>query len=368
MNDYDDLFKDFNSQPRDKAMKQPPILGADEPNEFEFQIRERKVTALIVLLYVAISFVVIAFNDIYMSLLFPDQDAIVANIVANTPTFTILDSGNAEAPYLVILNGSVTNNNARSLPELWFDIEFFAGEESLGVISLTQNEITEGYVWVIDEQYQFVTSPETFSYTYGFSAGTRFGIIINLAQVLILAIAYLFIDRRNFKKSALAFRKSPGTYLGKMAIGFGIVYAALIISGMLLTILGQDTGSQNETTIASLFSSNITDLVLLFLLLVVFTPIVEELVFRRVLFGFIERWLGPVAAILSSGIVFGLMHVIGFGDYIQAIPYVLMGIAFGFIYSNSSKNIYVAIGVHAINNFVAYAIYAVPIIFSLLLA
>jgi membrane protease YdiL (CAAX protease family) len=56
------------------------------------------------------------------------------------------------------------------------------------------------------------------------------------------------------------------------------------------------------------------------------------------------------------------MHVISYGDFIQSIPYIFMGGIFGFVYHWSRNNIYVTIGVHFINNFLAFALYALAVL------
>jgi hypothetical protein len=125
---------------------------------------------------------------------------------------------------------------------------------------------------------------------------------------------------------------------------------------------GVQAGSENEQMIGSMFSNDPIQLAMLFFLLCVFTPLVEELIFRKVLYRFVDRRFGPIAAIISSGLVFGLMHVISFGDFVQAIPYVMMGMVFGVIYHRARKNIIIPIGVHFINNLVSFLVYFMMVI------
>ena len=87
-------------------------------------------------------------------------------------------------------------------------------------------------------------------------------------------------------------------------------------------------------------------------------PIVEELTFRKALYGFFYRRLGPVVAIIASSLVFGLLHVASYGDFIQAIVYVPMGAVLGIFYYLSKRNVHVTIGIHFINNFISFLIYA----------
>lgn len=127
-------------------------------------------------------------------------------------------------------------------------------------------------------------------------------------------------------------------------------------------VLGVTASSENESAIAGMFIDDPLQLVMLFFLLCVFTPIVEEIVFRKIICGFFERKIGKIWAILLSGAIFGLMHVVAYGDFVQSIPYITMGAVFGYIYFRSEKNIYVTIGVHFLNNLISYLFYLLPLL------
>lgn len=81
------------------------------------------------------------------------------------------------------------------------------------------------------------------------------------------------------------------------------------------------------------------------LMLCVFAPIVEEVVFRGLI---IKKMLvhGELAALVVSAFVFGMVH-----GTLSQIPYALaVGLVFGYIYIRFG-NIYLNIGVHAFLNF-----------------
>jgi hypothetical protein len=126
--------------------------------------------------------------------------------------------------------------------------------------------------------------------------------------------------------------------------------------------IGVTETSQNEMAIQSMFSSDWISIVTLFLTLVIFTPIVEETVFRKGLYNLVRPGVGDVGAIFISGLVFAFLHVASWGDFIQVIPYAFMGLSFSFIYFYSNRNIYVVIAIHALNNLIPYLIYTTDIL------
>ena len=96
--------------------------------------------------------------------------------------------------------------------------------------------------------------------------------------------------------------------------GFLGLNILVTITGFILKLFGfTGDSSQSETTITELLQSNAAPS-LLILGLGVAGPIVEELVFRQFLIGFLERYIPMWAAIAISSILFGLLHVHGFTD------------------------------------------------------
>lgn len=79
-------------------------------------------------------------------------------------------------------------------------------------------------------------------------------------------------------------------------------------------------------------------------------PILEEMTFRQSLYGLIKnKWI----FIISSGVIFGLLHVIGSYNNIlnllYIIPYGVMGSCFAFLLSKTN-NITLPIIIHMIHN------------------
>jgi uncharacterized protein len=357
MNEYEDLFT-----------KQEPVnevAPAAPENEYDPQelFREQKVNRWLITVYFAVQILLLGFISLYMQYQFPNPSEIYANIVTvETPSFTIADDAtDPEYPYLVNIRGSVQNINPSALPLLNVNVEFYYRGELLDAIDIMKEPVESLETFAFDEYYYFSLPIDEIQYSYTFDFNSAFNVMLNFSQAMVLGLSFLLIDRSNFKKRWKEFRREAKANFGKIVLGSVMVYAAMLLSQMILDLIGAAQTSQNEETIASMFTSDPIRLIMLFLLLCVFTPILEEVIFRKVIFGFLDRQFGAIVAIIVSGLIFGLMHVISYGDFVQAIPYVMMGGVFGYIYHWSKNNIYVTIGVHFINNFFAFSLYFIAV-------
>lgn len=89
---------------------------------------------------------------------------------------------------------------------------------------------------------------------------------------------------------------------------------------------------------------------LAFILTTVLAPITEEIIFRKAFKTVIKE---KIPYILTSGIVFGALHVISnitsFYDYLYLIPYSALGISFAYM-NYETKNTFSSIFVHMLHN------------------
>ena len=93
----------------------------------------------------------------------------------------------------------------------------------------------------------------------------------------------------------------------------------------------------------------------------IFAPLTEELAFRKSIKDAINnKWF----YILTSGLLFGLIHIVAFINkpihLIYLIPYGSLGIIFAYTY-HKTKNIYSTITMHAIHNIMAVIIYLIGV-------
>ena len=85
---------------------------------------------------------------------------------------------------------------------------------------------------------------------------------------------------------------------------------------------------------------------------VIYAPVVEEIIFRKTFKNVIKN---STIFILTSGIIFGLVHISYNGNIYKelliTVPYMLMGIDFAYIY-HKSNNIFTTITIHSLHNLV----------------
>lgn len=356
MSEYDDLFKKFDDNQLTGQRNTEPQPDPDV--SMTKNINQSKINRWILIVYIVVSFLASIGSGLYFNFKYPNSAELKDNVSVQLD-FSLFDSEDVNLPYGVAINGTVQNLNSIKLPNMWVTIELYSLDGTLiDTLMFEEDDVPANGILVLDYSDAYVDSVYSYSVIdYGFDESDLFYILLNLSTVLICSIFFLFLDRADFKKDGKNFLSKPLPFLGKIIGGYMIVYLALIISQVILQLLGGADVSANEETIASMFSADPLAIVLLFLLLCVFTPITEELVFRKVIYGFFDRKFGIVVAVFLSGAIFGIMHVISFGDYIQAIPYVFMGAAFGFVYHWGNKNIFVTMGVHFINNFISFMYY-----------
>lgn len=143
------------------------------------------------------------------------------------------------------------------------------------------------------------------------------------------------------------------------AIGIGYLYIIFgnIVSNFLAQILSntfeipQGEAINQQVIIAALRSDGV---ILMMIAAVLIGPIVEELVFRKSIFGLISK--DNVALIVSS-LIFGAIHLIGETSIesaiVNGIPYFIMGFVFGYIYIKNDRNIWIPIIVHVLSNLIS---------------
>ncbi len=351
MNEFDDLF--------DKQPEQQYSNENQNIDEFYKHANNQKKNGILLMVYVLVSLVFSFASGVVFDLQYPESDTILANIVVIAdPAIDVSDNTDEQYPYLISINGTLQNNTEYDLPKLWVDFEFFDEDgTSYGVYTVSEEGILKGDSFTLNDSVETDFDPATYTVKYGFDASDNFYTVLSLLPVMISAALFLLIDKDSFKSDLSKFKLDVRKNIGYIVSGFFMVYAALLVSNLLLTLLGETGTSQNEMAIQNLFSDDPLQLVMLFLLLCVFTPVVEEVIFRKVIYNFFEPKTNHIVAIIATGVIFGLMHVIAYGDFIQSIPYITMGMTFGYIYYRSNKNIFVTIGVHFANNLLAYVLY-----------
>lgn len=87
-------------------------------------------------------------------------------------------------------------------------------------------------------------------------------------------------------------------------------------------------------------------------LVTVFAPIAEELLFRAYIFPALRNWKGTWPAVVMTGLLFGLLHVLSSPAY-AIVPLALFGGLLCLLYLRT-RSLYPCIALHSLNNAVAF--------------
>jgi len=166
-------------------------------------------------------------------------------------------------------------------------------------------------------------------------------ILVQLSYLLPLIVIFGY---RRINPKSLGF----GMFKWEMlALGCGLLivsYLIIFIHNGILVLLGIDTQGQ---AILEVFK-NLDSPIWLFLVGVIFAPIVEELFFRGFLFQGFRQKYGWVKGILLSSVIFGAAHL----DPVAFIPTAILGVLLAYMY-HRTNSVWPGVILHGLNNAMA---------------
>lgn len=161
----------------------------------------------------------------------------------------------------------------------------------------------------------------------------------------LVVMLLLLIPERKAKPHPKLKRTSVGdavlwSFLG-ILLAFVAQYVAVIIETAIFNV---EPGSENTQEIVEM-----VQMVPVFALVVAIVgPILEELVFRKVLFGALYRRMNFFFAALISSVIFAAVHL----DFTHLLIYTAVGFTFSFLYVKTGRIIVPIIAHVAMNGFV----------------
>ncbi|MGJ9385843.1 lysostaphin resistance A-like protein [Salipaludibacillus sp. CF4.18] len=172
-------------------------------------------------------------------------------------------------------------------------------------------------------------------------SGLSLFIGFTIGFLLISFIAFKSKPDRAFMEN----RADAGTTIGWSLLGIILAFASQYIASIINTLLlGIEPGSENTEMIVDMATS----VPLMMLAVAVFAPVMEEIVFRMVIFGSLFKRFGFWIASISSGLIFAVVH----WDFENLLVYLSMGIVFAFLYVKTKRIIVPIIAHVGINSFV----------------
>lgn len=166
-----------------------------------------------------------------------------------------------------------------------------------------------------------------------------------ISMGIALIISILLVSRdSNFWKIYKGNKASLPISILWGIIGFFMVMIGQSIGAIIESNLGIKQGSENTASLLS-----ITDVApIIIIAIVFFGPVLEEFVFRRVIFGSLVQTTNFFVAALVSSIVFAIIHL----DFPHIIIYAISGFIFAFLYHKTKRNITSIIAHMMLNGFI----------------
>lgn len=166
------------------------------------------------------------------------------------------------------------------------------------------------------------------------------GVVPTYVFTLIIGLPLMrLLEKKTLYKSGM----SPGGFFKAFCIIIFLTYAGSVISTWVNNLLSGTTGFSVDTAVTELVTKS--SLGLVFLFSVILAPVMEELIFRKLL---IDRMIvfGDGVAIMLSAVIFGVIH----GNISQCVYGFLVGWLLGYVYVRTGRILYTML-LHMLMNF-----------------
>lgn len=167
---------------------------------------------------------------------------------------------------------------------------------------------------------------------------------MGIATLIIVGVLYL--KNRDFFNVFKGEKATIPQSIGWGVIGFFLVFFGQIIAANIEIRLGIDPGSDNTAGFIEIAKAAP---VMIFVIALI-GPILEELVFRRVIFGSLVPVQGFWISAIVSAIVFAAIHF----DFTHILLYTVCGLIFAFLYYKTKRLLTSIIAHILLNSFVVF--------------
>ena len=156
--------------------------------------------------------------------------------------------------------------------------------------------------------------------------------VVSLLPMYLIAVplCILFLLKKPEPKTLEQHKMGIGRFIVCFIMCIAVMVAGNIIGNLMSWVVGLLTGSPSENTIATILESS--NILWSFLFVVILAPVIEELLFRKLLIDRTVKY-GDKTAILLSGLFFALFH----GNFYQFFYAFGLGAMFAFVYIRTGK-------------------------------
>ncbi|HSX29110.1 MAG TPA: CPBP family intramembrane glutamic endopeptidase [Candidatus Saccharimonadales bacterium] len=182
-------------------------------------------------------------------------------------------------------------------------------------------------------------------------------IMVVAAEGLTLVVLWQLLKKRHPTWASFGFKRKPQLGDAGRAVVAGIVYFAALIAAASLAqaVFGVNTDQEQDIGFKAVTTH--TDLIMAFASLVLLPPIVEEILFRGVLFGGLRKRFNFKKAALITSVLFAIPHALQATDgsvlWIGAIDTFILSLALCYL-REKTDNLWASIMLHMLKNGVAY--------------
>lgn len=187
-----------------------------------------------------------------------------------------------------------------------------------------------------------------------FANSTLWSIVLSCVVQYVIAFPIFLLALSGTEKAQYREKQklSVSDFLLLFFAGQALMLVGNIVGNILNQVIGNVIGNLPENNIATVISE--TPMWLIFLLMVIVAPIVEELMCRKLIIDRLSVY-GDHMAIIFSAVAFGLLH----GNLYQFFYATLLGALLGYVYTRT-RDVRYTILMHMIINFLG-SVVALPI-------
>ena len=167
----------------------------------------------------------------------------------------------------------------------------------------------------------------------------------------------LFLLKNDLSEDFTRFKSRKKEWFIIIVVGYLYLILGNIFSNFLSSFFSDAlkvpvSESLNQLTIIAALQSDGT--ILMMISAILFGPIIEELIFRKTIFGIFKK---NITGLIVSSLIFGTIHLVSEPSLASAIvngtAYFVMGFVFGLIYLKNDKNVFAPMIIHILSNLIA---------------
>ena len=186
--------------------------------------------------------------------------------------------------------------------------------------------------------------------------------IANYLVYVVLALYGSFLFKDRLIKQWNEIRKTKRRFFFGVLTGWLFLFLMNVVfefvSEMLKQFFGLVGQGLNQSNIQSTFQEQP---ILIAVFACVIGPLVEELIFRQTLLGYLRKSLPTWLSIFIVGFAFALthMHSLDLSEWVGAVGYLGAGLALSITYVKEKENIYYPLLIHMLSNSLSLIILAI---------